>query len=243
MPWEKRLLSAYELYDRAVSLAGLEIDYTHVLSSAGLSDRYRNARVLEIGTGRGELTEAIVPMIEGSELVGLDFDELAEHLFWRITSTRKMGSTAFHLTDLRNKPPLLEVTGSFDLIITSMTLHNLSSSVRMEVYRACHGMLASNGRFICIDKCYSSMSDKETVLWMRRYDNMLDQTAQTDSEFSAGDLRAWKEHYESDLHPEYVMTEATEQAAMEQNGLVLERMLRVNEDTVLFSAKAKMPAE
>ena len=87
------------------------------------------------------------------------------------------------------------------------------------------------------------MSDKETVLWMRRYDNMLDQTAQTDSEFSAGDLRAWKEHYESDLHPEYVMTEATEQAAMEQNGLVLERMLRVNEDTVLFSAKAKMPAE
>ncbi len=111
--------------------------------TAADADRGR-ARVLELGVGTGETTTRLLAAIPDIELVCLDASSemLAE-------ARRVLPEAPVEFVHGRLQEPL--PAGSFDLVVSSLTIHHLDDREKSELFRRIRTALATGGRFVLAD--------------------------------------------------------------------------------------------
>jgi len=110
-----------------------------VAASAGRSVR----RLLELGTGTGTTTLALLERHPEAEVVGIDESEgmLAA------ARTRLPESVDLRVSHLQDRLP----DGPFDLVVSALAVHHLEGPAKADLFARVAGVLTPRGRFVLGD--------------------------------------------------------------------------------------------
>lgn len=98
--------------------------------------------ILELGTGTGETAAAVAAVHPGARLVGIDESEAMLE-----TARQRLPDADLRVQMLEQ--PLPE--GSFDLVISALTVHHLDSPGKADLFRRVHDRIRPGGRFVLAD--------------------------------------------------------------------------------------------
>lgn len=108
-------------------------------------------RVLDVGGGNGLVTECVLEVFPNARVTVQDFsqpmlDRAAERF-------KKLGSQiSYSLSDLFDADWAAKAGGPFDVVVSSIAIHNLGNwEAISNVYKAIYGLLAPGGFFINCD--------------------------------------------------------------------------------------------
>ena len=149
-----------ETYDESVRgstkfpFDGYETVLDEVIRRAGVLE---GRRVLDLGSGTGNLTERIVRA--GGEAWALDF---SERMLDR--ARRKLPDAKFFQGDvLADLPPLLKVP--FDAVLSTYVFHEFPLMTKVSLIgRIAAEHLAPDGRIVIGDVSFATTADRQTVL-------------------------------------------------------------------------------
>jgi trans-aconitate methyltransferase len=100
------------------------------------------AHVLELGTGTGVTTRAVLTAHAGARLVGIDHGE----------RMLEIARAALPETDLRHgRLEDLLPAGAFDLVFSALAVHHLDGAGKAALFTRVAGALAPGGRFVLGD--------------------------------------------------------------------------------------------
>jgi ubiquinone/menaquinone biosynthesis C-methylase UbiE len=134
------LLPAYDLLSRALGVAKI---HTTLIAQAELADGYR---VLEIGSGTGNLTIRAKRSRPGADVVGVDPDPLA-----LARARRKLRDRAGIRFDRGYAQKLPYRDGEFDRVLSAMMLHHLDSEAKAAAAAEVCRVLKPGGRLHLVD--------------------------------------------------------------------------------------------
>jgi tRNA (cmo5U34)-methyltransferase len=100
-------------------------------------------RALELGTGTGVTTQAVLDIHPGARVVGID----ASEGMLAAAAERLDGRVELHVARLED--PLPE--GPFDLVLSSLCVHHLYGPGKADLFRRIADVLALGGRFVMGD--------------------------------------------------------------------------------------------
>ncbi len=134
------LLPAYDLMSRALGIGKI---HQTLIAQAELADGHR---VLEIGSGTGNLTLLAKRSRPGAEVIGVDPDPLA-----LARAQRKLhGETGIRF-DRGYAQKLPYADGEFDRVLSSMMLHHLDSDAKSAAAAEVFRVLRPGGRLHLVD--------------------------------------------------------------------------------------------
>lgn len=147
----------------------------------------RRLEVLDVGSGSGVTTVAILERFANARVVALDFSrEMNALLQGKLEACFGEESAArdrWEILELDVLDPGVDVqrlrrhagpsSDGFAIIVTALTLHHFLASQKASVYRLLHGALAPGGIFInadffAMDSDLSSHADQVTRRWIER---------------------------------------------------------------------------
>jgi SAM-dependent methyltransferase len=123
----------------------LEDFYTRIETLIEIDDH-----VLEIGCGTGALTRHLVRKTAHVQAIDVSVDMLAaaEDSFTDLDVSDRV---TFHRLDMLNLPGYFE-PGSFDVIVSSLAISELSTMGQTYVFRHCRSLLKPGGRLLILDE-------------------------------------------------------------------------------------------
>jgi len=133
-------------YDPLTRLAGTRRMHRLLLELAGIGP---GRRVLDIGTGTGELALAIARSVPGVEVVGLDPDRLALRRAGRKAAAR--GLTGRVCFDHGYGDRLGYDDDSFDHVVSAFAYHHLESAAKDALLLGVARVLCPGGAFHLVD--------------------------------------------------------------------------------------------
>jgi ubiquinone/menaquinone biosynthesis C-methylase UbiE len=134
------LLPAYDLLSRALGVTKI---HTTLIAQAELTDSHR---VLEIGSGTGNLTIRAKRSCPGADVIGVDPDPLA-----LARAQRKLRGRAGIRFDRGYAQKLPYRDGEFDRVLSSMMLHHLGSEAKAAAAAEVFRVLRPGGRLHLVD--------------------------------------------------------------------------------------------
>jgi ubiquinone/menaquinone biosynthesis C-methylase UbiE len=134
------LLPAYDLMSRALGVAKI---HTTLVAEAELADGHR---VLEIGSGTGNLTIRAKRSHPGADLIGVDPDPLAS-----ARAQRKLHGRNGIRFDHGYAQKLPYYDGEFDRVLSSLMLHHLDSDAKSAAAAEVFRVLRPGGRLHLVD--------------------------------------------------------------------------------------------
>jgi ubiquinone/menaquinone biosynthesis C-methylase UbiE len=134
------LLPAYDLLSRALGVTKI---HTTLVAQAELADGHR---VLEIGSGTGNLTIRAKRSRPGADVVGVDPDPLA-----LARAQRKLRGPSGIRFDRGYAQNLPYRDGDFDRVLSSMMLHHLDSEAKAAAAAEVFRVLRPGGRLHLVD--------------------------------------------------------------------------------------------
>jgi ubiquinone/menaquinone biosynthesis C-methylase UbiE len=134
------LLPAYDLLSRALGVTKI---HTTLVAQAELADGHR---VLEIGSGTGNLTIRAKRSRPGADVVGIDPDPLA-----LARAQRKLRGRAGIRFDRGYAEKLPYRDGEFDRVLSAMMLHHLDSEAKAAAAAEVFRVLRPGGRLHVVD--------------------------------------------------------------------------------------------
>ena len=146
--------------------------------------------ILELGCGTGNLSVLLHEAYPDARLRVVDVSgESLDACRARLAA----GETVqFEQQDFRN---LTYSTGQFDLIISNISIHHLSSSEKQKLFQQCHGWLTGDGVFSFADQCAGATDD----LYARHIENW--KKLSFDAGTSEDEWEMWMRHQaEHDHH-------------------------------------------
>lgn len=158
-----------------------------------LLNNYRkdHLKVLELGTGTGITTNAILTANKHIELATLDIDfSLLEYV--RCSNTKHTNVT-YICEDVRQFLPACQE--SYDIVVSGFLIHNFSQDERNEIYRHIYRILLKGANFINIDKFIPDNSERQITALQHRlnsYCSVLSERAEYEI------LKEWIVHYVGD---------------------------------------------
>jgi len=106
-----------------------------------------NSKVLDVGTGTGLLAIGLAKRIPGVEVIGLDLSDVVLELARdNVQKSEGLLRVSFEKGDAEDMP---FEDGTFDLVISSNTLHLIKSPTKM--FNEIHRVLKPKGRFFISD--------------------------------------------------------------------------------------------
>lgn len=131
-----------------------------------LPARWRPARILELGCGSGNLSEIVCGKFPGASVRLVDFSGgLIEQCKRRLAGFR---GVEYQEEDFRN---LQFPRGSFDLVVSSISLHHLTHSEKADLFAGVHRWLGGPGVFTYSDQFAGVTEDlyaKQMADWKER---------------------------------------------------------------------------
>jgi ubiquinone/menaquinone biosynthesis C-methylase UbiE len=134
------LLPAYDLLSRALGVTKI---HTMLLAQADLGD---GDRVLEIGSGTGNLALRAKCLCSGANVIGVDPDPLA-----LARAQRKLRGRAGIRFDRGYAQKLPYPDGEFDRVLSSLMLHHLDSDAKAAAAAEVFRVLRPGGRLHLVD--------------------------------------------------------------------------------------------
>lgn len=110
--------------------------------------------ILELGCGTGNLSVLVHNAFPNAKLHVVDVSE--ESLDVCRTRLQDAGTVRFEQQDFRN---LSCPDGGFDLILSSIAIHHLTSVEKQSLFRQCHAWLSEEGTLAFADQCSGATSD------------------------------------------------------------------------------------
>jgi ubiquinone/menaquinone biosynthesis C-methylase UbiE len=158
-----RFRSLTPLYDRICRLIGLgePLRRFEVRALEGLSP----ARILEVGSGTGELLRAVARRFPGAELTGIDLD--AQALALAEKKLRKDGTVARLVLAPAQALPFADAT--FDLVLSSLMLHHLPTKEKVRALREWRRVLEPHGALLLVDFGVPRSRLAKLLLWPMRF--------------------------------------------------------------------------
>lgn len=150
--WDQEVSSYDRIMSRDPAMAAL---YAAILAHVG-----EPRRVLDLGTGTGELLSLIHARVPTAELVGLDpapamLQQAARRL--EGASPRLVEGSAADLSC---------VEGPFDVIVSNFALHHLTHAEKAAAAREMYRVLAPNGRLVFGDQFIPRAGSPDDVDWL-----------------------------------------------------------------------------
>jgi ubiquinone/menaquinone biosynthesis C-methylase UbiE len=142
------LLPAYDLLSRALGVTKI---HTTLVAQAELADGHR---VLEIGSGTGNLTLSAKRARPGADVVGVDPDPLA-----LARAQRKLRGRVGIRFDRGYAQKLPYHDGEFDRVLSAMMLHHLDSEAKAAAAAEVFRVLRPGGRLHLVDIDIEADSD------------------------------------------------------------------------------------
>jgi len=151
----------------------------------------RELRILDLGTGIGLLSVGVAARFPRTLLTLVDLSpamlRIAEERFSGVDADR----VTFQIMDYSKEP----LKGTYDLILSALSIHHLTDDAKADLFRKIHGALEPGGLFINADQAQgeNDMAEKIcTRTWMRK--------VRENGISEATNLTLWeKAHYESRL--------------------------------------------
>jgi tRNA (cmo5U34)-methyltransferase len=106
--------------------------------------RRKISRVLDLGIGTGETSRRILARYPETTLVGIDSSSSM-----LAAAEARLCNDQVTLVEQKLEDPLPH--GPFDLVVSALTVHHLSSSDKAELFSKVFSVLKPNGRFILAD--------------------------------------------------------------------------------------------
>lgn len=146
--------------------------------------------ILELGCGTGNLSVLLHEAYPDARLCLVDVSgESLDVCRTRLTASE---TVQFEQQDFRN---LTYSTGQFDLIISNISIHHLTSLEKQKLFQQCHGRLTRNGVFSFADQCAGATDD----LYSRHIENW--KQLSFDAGTSEDEWEMWMRHQaEHDHH-------------------------------------------
>lgn len=132
-------------YDREARtrMQNLSKSFVHFARRWGIT----NGQVLDVGTGTGRLAVEFAKLVPGVKVVGLDLSEVALQL---AQENIPSGDVSLRVSfKMGNAEDIPFEDDTFDLVISSNTLHLVKNPVRM--FNEVHRVLKPQGRFLISD--------------------------------------------------------------------------------------------
>jgi tRNA (cmo5U34)-methyltransferase len=116
-------------------------------------------RVLDIGSGYGALAAAVLDRCPAATAVGLDISDAMMEI-----GRQRMGQYGarfrYHVGDFAEGALPDDLTGRFDAVIASASIHHLPSDAKRRLYAEIYNQLNRGGCFFTVD---SVMPEEETI--------------------------------------------------------------------------------
>jgi cyclopropane fatty-acyl-phospholipid synthase-like methyltransferase len=186
-----------------------------------------NMKILEIGSGEGDLTKYILMNNQG---LNIDILDVSKEM---IDSSKKTLAKYAKRINFINKDALdyLEKTNvKYDIITSSWTFHNFVKKNQIKVFERIYASLVKGGKILLMDKFYSDDADERK----KSFDVQIQRYRYFDS-----DLRkAIAEHEKQDISDDYRMDESKTIAVLSKLGFKNIKILdRVERDILLVAEK------
>lgn len=122
-------------------------------------------RLLDIGTGCGQLTFTIHKQGLAREYYGVDFAPKMIEEARSYAQSARMNTVAFDVADARRLP---YQAGFFDAVVSSMALHHLDDADKVVSLREIRRVLTANGLFVIGDLLFSFSTVSVPLMDVRR---------------------------------------------------------------------------
>lgn len=133
------------LFDRVCNLLGYGKTFKRM--ALELSEIEDGEKVLDVGCGSGSLLIEAKTRYPNSDIVGIDPDKKVLRLAER--KLEQAGVKARLVQGFAQELPF--PSASFDLVISTLIFHHLSSSVKIATTREIYRVLKENGKFLLAD--------------------------------------------------------------------------------------------
>jgi tRNA (cmo5U34)-methyltransferase len=157
-------------YDRISPelVPGFDRFYGAVLESIPFREE-QEIRVLDLGAGTGLLTAVVGGKFPRARVTLVDLSvEMLRVARRRFSGER--GRFEFRTMDYARKP-LPRTEGSFDLVVSALSVHHLTHGDKRELFEKVHRSLAGGGYFVNADQISGETLEEETLYrewWLRR---------------------------------------------------------------------------
>ena len=148
------------------------------------------ATILELGCGTGNLTELVVAKYPLSKITAVDYSEKAiGECRSRLNPVDTIVYDKKDFRELNYKP------ASFDLVISSISIHHLTDGEKQILFDQVYHFLKKGGYFLYADQCKGRTSE----IYQKHMDTWKDEAIKLGS--TGQDWKTWMEHQDQhDFH-------------------------------------------
>lgn len=144
-------------------------------------------RVLDLGSGQGTLTEAVLEAFPNSRVVCLDGSALMMKIGMERLG-KYQNRVSFVLEELDDLSWLKSIDGKFDAVVSSLAIHHLSDRRKKALFREIWGITKDKGALIIADPVKT-----DSRFLGQRYERVLVETIRRQAKEIAGIERAYEE--------------------------------------------------
>ena len=113
-------------------------------------DHAHAVRILDIGSGHGVLAAALLNQFPNASAVGLDISEPMMAI-GQERMARYGARFRYHVGDFANGQLPADLSGPFDVVVSSRAIHHLPAENKRRLYQATLEILAKGGSFFNLD--------------------------------------------------------------------------------------------
>lgn len=119
-----------------------------------IPDNFKPKRILELGSGTGNLTELILEKFPDTEITVVDISEkILEECKARFHSST---SIKYYQSDFKEIDFIPE---SFDLVLSSIAIHHIEDADKQILFKKIYSYLKPKGIFTYLDQCMGETSE------------------------------------------------------------------------------------
>src|SRR4028119_2308706 len=164
----------------------------------------RQLRCIEIGVGDGFTSRVLLQSRPDLHLTSVDNQPVvireAEHTLGDWVSSMNLTLVLVDAQEYLRR----ETSSTYDIVVSSMTLHNFWADYRSECLREIHRILAPNGLFINADRYALDPRAHHAIVTMQ-----IDRMFEASPDAGRTDvLREWVLHFIADDHPDRIQRES-----------------------------------
>jgi len=187
----------------------------------------KNLKILEIGTGEGDLTKYI---LKHNPSITIDCLDVSQEMLdsAKVFLAEYASRINFICADALNF--LSKNESKYDLIVTAWTIHNFTWEDKLPTFNKIYSSLNPNGKFLLMDKVYPDNEDESKKLLETQLKRFRYLSKDLEKDIVA--------HEKQDLLDEYRMNESRTLNLLKEIGFTKVEILdRVERDILLLAEK------